>query len=82
VTLYRAIEPLIRRELGDGEADRKLRTAMRSRPITLGPQGPTVHGAQIFVLPNPSGRNAHYSYAEMLAAFTALRRMLDGEMCT
>jgi G:T/U-mismatch repair DNA glycosylase len=36
----------------------------------------------MFVLPNPSGRNANYSYAEMLAAFTALRRMLDEERST
>ena len=75
VTLYRAIEPLIA-----GEVDRKTRAAMRSRPIALGRQPATVHGARIFVLPNPSGRNANYSYAEMLAAFTALRRTLDGEM--
>ena len=33
--------------------------------------------ARVFVLPNPSGRNAHYSYAEMLEAFTELRRYLD-----
>ena len=78
VTLYRAIEPLILINSG-GAVDRKTRAAMRSRRIALGPQPPTVHGAQIFVLPNPSGRNANYSYAEMLAAFTALRRMLDGE---
>lgn len=67
VTLYRAIEPLLA-----GEVDRKTRT--RSRPIAFGPQPATVHGAQIFVLPNPSGRNANYSYAEMLAAFTALAK--------
>jgi TDG/mug DNA glycosylase family protein len=67
VTLYRAIEPLLA-----GEVDRKTRAAMRSRPIALGPQPATVHGARIFVLPNPSGRNANYSYAEMLAAFTLL----------
>ncbi len=79
VTLYRAIEPLTS---ADGEADRKTRAAMRSRPIALGLQPPAVHGAKIFVLPNPSGRNANYSYAEMLAAFTALRRMLDEEMST
>jgi G:T/U-mismatch repair DNA glycosylase len=30
----------------------------------------------VFVLPNPSGRNAHFSYAEMLHAFRALRRQL------
>ncbi len=34
----------------------------------------TIHGARVFVLPNPSGRNANFSYAEMLAAFKGLRR--------
>lgn len=71
VTLYRAIEPLL-----GGEVDRKTRAAMRSRPIALGPQPVVIHGAQVFVLPNPSGRNANFSYAEMLAAFTALGRTL------
>jgi G:T/U-mismatch repair DNA glycosylase len=28
------------------------------------------------VLPNPSGRNANFSYQEMLAAFRGLRRFL------
>jgi G:T/U-mismatch repair DNA glycosylase len=28
----------------------------------------------VFLLPNPSGRNAHYSYQTMLAAFQALRK--------
>jgi hypothetical protein len=27
----------------------------------------------VFVLPNPSGRNANFSYREMLEAFAALR---------
>jgi double-stranded uracil-DNA glycosylase len=27
----------------------------------------------VFLLPNPSGRNAHYSYAHMLGAFRSLR---------
>ena len=40
--------------------------------ITIGPQPETFEGAQVFVLPNPSGRNANYGYAEMLAAFAAL----------
>lgn len=30
-------------------------------------------GARVFVLPNPSGRNANFSYAEMLDAFVRLR---------
>jgi TDG/mug DNA glycosylase family protein len=29
---------------------------------------------RVFLLPNPSGRNAHYSYETMLAFFVALRR--------
>jgi double-stranded uracil-DNA glycosylase len=32
-------------------------------------------GASVFVLPNPSGRNAHYPYQEMLALFRQLRRL-------
>jgi G:T/U-mismatch repair DNA glycosylase len=31
----------------------------------------------VFVLPNPSGRNAHYSYKAMLGAFQALRKEAD-----
>jgi len=30
----------------------------------------------VFVLPNPSGRNANFSYEEMVAAFRALKRYL------
>ena len=67
VTLYRAIAPLV---IADEDRPRKER---RSRPITLGPQPMTIHGAQVFVLPNPSGRNANFSYDEMLEAFTTLR---------
>ena len=31
---------------------------------------------RVFVLPNPSGRNANYSYQQMLAAYRALRSYL------
>ncbi len=48
----------------------------RKGPIALGVQPERVSGAAVFVLPNPSGRNANYSYAEMLAAFRSLRRFL------
>ena len=41
-------------------------------PVTLGRQPETFEGAEVFVLPNPSGRNANFSYAEMLAAFRKL----------
>jgi TDG/mug DNA glycosylase family protein len=48
----------------------------RKAPIALGWQDEWLGGARVFVLPNPSGRNANYSYAEMLAAFQALRQLI------
>jgi double-stranded uracil-DNA glycosylase len=42
--------------------------------VSLGLQTETLEGARVFVLPNPSGRNANFSYAEMLDAFKALQR--------
>jgi TDG/mug DNA glycosylase family protein len=67
VTMYRALWRVIGHVPGSpkpkGKAD-----------IVPGFQKASVHGARIFVLPNPSGRNAHFAYAEMLAAFRALRR--------
>jgi len=47
-----------------------------SEPIGLGLQADTFEGARVFVLPNPSGRNANFSYPEMLAAFRGLRTWL------
>ena len=49
--------------------------APRTPPAT-GLRAEPFEGARLFVLPNPSGRNANYSYAEMLAAFADLRRYL------
>lgn len=46
----------------------------RKGAVRLGRQAETIAGATVFVLPNPSGRNANFSYEEMLAAFRALRR--------
>jgi TDG/mug DNA glycosylase family protein len=44
------------------------------KPVSLGLQRrERFEGARVFVLPNPSGRNANFSYAEMLAAFIRLR---------
>jgi TDG/mug DNA glycosylase family protein len=42
--------------------------------VGCGLQAERLEGAQVFVLPNPSGRNANFSYKEMLAVFRALRR--------
>jgi len=63
VTLYRAILPSL-----EG-----VPPAPRARPSILGPQSVTIHGARVFVLPNPSGRNANFTYREMLDAFVRLR---------
>ncbi|HKB09589.1 MAG TPA: mismatch-specific DNA-glycosylase [Vicinamibacterales bacterium] len=45
-----------------------------SQPAPLGLRPETFEGAAVFVLPNPSGRNANFSYAEMRAAFKGLAR--------
>ena len=65
VTVWRAILPLL--DLGDDER-RRLRKAPCPGPLPV-----MVHGAQVFVLPNPSGRNANFTYAEMLRAYRRLR---------
>ncbi|MBY0495075.1 MAG: mismatch-specific DNA-glycosylase [Cyanobacteria bacterium] len=46
----------------------------RKGAVTLGPQPERIGTTEVFVLPNPSGRNANFSYAEMLAAFRKLKR--------
>jgi double-stranded uracil-DNA glycosylase len=45
----------------------------RKGPVTLGLQAETIGGTAVFVLPNPSGRNANFTYQEMLDAFRALK---------
>ena len=46
-------------------------------PVALGAQPERLEGARVFVLPNPSGRNANFSYGEMLESFVELRRELE-----
>ena len=47
-------------------------------PVPLGLHADRIGESLVFVLPNPSGRNANYSYAEMLTAFRALERTANG----
>ena len=69
VTMYRALWKVIG-QVPPG-------TKGRGTPaIEPGFQHATVHGARLFVLPNPSGRNAHFSYEDMLAAFRSLARAM------
>ena len=62
VTLYRVLFPS--------------RSAAPIRQV-LGLRREAIGGAAVFVLPNPSGRNANFSYTEMLEAFTKLRAVLE-----
>ncbi len=50
----------------------------RRGPVVLGLQPERIGESAVFVLPNPSGRNANFSYAEMLAAFKSLARYQGG----
>jgi TDG/mug DNA glycosylase family protein len=45
--------------------------------VTLGLQRQRLGDAQVFVLPNPSGRNANFSFAEMLDAYSSLKRCMQ-----
>ncbi|GKS56672.1 mismatch-specific DNA-glycosylase [Nitrospira sp.] len=48
----------------------------RRREIKMAWQRELLDGARVFVLPNPSGRNAHFTYAQILSGFRRLRRAL------
>jgi TDG/mug DNA glycosylase family protein len=69
VTLYRAILPHIQ--------DEQPARQRAGAKLTLGLKPHAIHGAPVFVLPNPSGRNANYTYTEMLRAFRRLKRRLE-----
>lgn len=43
-------------------------------PVHLGLTKARLAGVPVFLLPNPSGRNAHYSYQTMLRVFRLLRK--------
>jgi TDG/mug DNA glycosylase family protein len=58
VTIYRAI----------------FKTGRPAAPVRCGEAPERFEGARVFVLPNPSGRNANFSYREMLATYRALAR--------
>ena len=51
---------------------RSLFDVKASVPVRLGLQKDRFEGIPVFVLPNPSGRNASFSYARMVKAFRAL----------
>ncbi len=55
------------------------RTAFGHPRAGTGPQPETLAGARVWVVPNPSGLNAHWTLDAIAAAFSALRVAADGE---
>lgn len=66
ITVLRALWP----ELSNDPEPKKI--ACGHRPETIGK-------ATLFVLPNPSGRNAHYSYEQMLSCWRKLASYVKGK---
>jgi TDG/mug DNA glycosylase family protein len=56
------------------------RAAFGDRDARTGPQTATIGGARVWVLPNPSGLNAHYQLAELAEHYRALARVALGEI--
>jgi TDG/mug DNA glycosylase family protein len=61
VTVYRELWPSIAR-------------GPVPKSIPCGPRPETIGDTALYVLPNPSGRNAHYTYEEMLSHWRGLVR--------
>jgi double-stranded uracil-DNA glycosylase len=55
------------------------RVAFARPRAVVGPQPEQLHGARLWVVPNTSGLNAHYSPVELARAFAALRAAAEEE---
>lgn len=55
------------------------RTAFAQRAVALGQQPECLVNASVWVLPNPSGLNAHYQLADLVEHFRALRQAVEHE---
>jgi TDG/mug DNA glycosylase family protein len=53
------------------------RTAFARPRATVGPQPDGIGGSAAWLLPNPSGLNAHYQLPDLAEAFAELRQWLD-----
>lgn len=54
------------------------RTAFDDRTASVGPQERRLAGARVWLLPNPSGLNAHYSLDALSDRLAELRRAVEG----
>jgi double-stranded uracil-DNA glycosylase len=52
------------------------RHAFAQPKVTIGRQPQTFHGAEIWVLPNPSGLNANYQLAALVKLFRSLKKSI------
>ena len=57
------------------------RAAFDARRAVVGRQGDLLHGAVVWVLPNPSGLNAHYALPRLTELFAELRAAAGREPC-
>jgi len=53
------------------------RTAFMKRTATLGKQPDGLANAIVWVLPNPSGLNAHYQLANLVEQFQIVRQLVE-----
>jgi TDG/mug DNA glycosylase family protein len=79
VTVYRAVYPKRRSQSGRRPQGAG-RQEKRPDPFSVGLQPDSFEGARVFVLPNPSGRNANFTYAQMLDAYLALAAYLASRL--
>lgn len=61
--------------------NRGLQSKQNPSKPKLGFQPQIFAGARVFLLPNPSGRNAYYSYADMLSYFKKLTKFVRTGDC-
>jgi TDG/mug DNA glycosylase family protein len=55
------------------------RTAFQEKTATLGLQTKHLADSALWILPNPSGLNAHYQLADLVQQFRALRETVEGQ---
>ena len=53
------------------------RTAFAQKIVALGPQSEPLENSMVWVLPNPSGLNAHYQLADLAKHFQVLRKAVE-----
>jgi double-stranded uracil-DNA glycosylase len=58
------------------------RVAFREPGATIGPQDRRIGPSAVWVLPNPSGLNAHFSISQLVAEFAKLRAAVTDQACS